>query len=85
LEPGGKSGLAQGLPCHGGDAVDVGTVAGGKAGAGRAPGRVRCSEQLGGLVRLAAECLGTGQAGECLRHSLRVTEFLRGGEGLQVQ
>ena len=34
---------------------------------------------------MAAECLGTGQAGECLRHGLRVTEFLRGGEGLQVQ
>jgi hypothetical protein len=33
---------------------------------------------------LAAECLCTGQAGECLRHSLLVTESLRGVEGLQV-
>jgi hypothetical protein len=84
LELGGERGLAQGLPCHGGDAVEVGTVAGRKAGTSRTPGRVCRSEHLSGPVMLAAECLRTSQAGERLRHSLLVTEFLRGVEGLQV-
>ena len=51
---------------------------------GRAPRRVRRSEQPGGPVGLAAECVRPGQAGERLRHGLRVTEFLRGGEALDM-
>ena len=87
-ELGGERGLAQRLPCHSGDAPDIGTVvgtgAGRMAGTRRPPRRVRRSEQPGGPVRLAAECSCPGQAGECLRHGLRVTEFLRGGEALDM-
>jgi len=84
LKLGGERDLAQRLPGHGGDARDVGTVAGRKAGPSRAPSRVRRSEQPGGPVSLAAERPGTGQAGEGVRHRLRVTEFLRGGEALDM-
>jgi hypothetical protein len=54
------------------------------AGTGRVPRRVRRSEQPGGPVGLAAECVCPGQAGESLRHRLRVTECLRGGEALDM-
>src|SRR5262249_58231068 len=81
LNLGGERGLAQRLPCHGGDALDVSTVTGRKAGASRAPSRVPCSERLGGPVRLPAECLCTGQAGEGLGHGLRVPQVLSGGWG----
>jgi hypothetical protein len=76
------------LPRHGGDARDVGagvgTVAGRRAGTRRAPRRVRRSEQPGGPIWLAAECVRPGQAGERLRHGLWVTELLRGGEALDM-
>jgi hypothetical protein len=72
------------LACRGGDALGVRVVVGRQAGPVRAAGRVRCSEQLGGPVRLAAEYLCPGKAGKSLSYSLRVTEFRRGGEGLQV-
>jgi hypothetical protein len=60
LKLGGERGLAQRLPCHGGDAFDVGVVAVRTAGTSWLPCRVRCAEQLGSPVRLAVECLGTG-------------------------
>ena len=47
------------------------------AGTRRVPRRVRRSEQPGGPVGLAAECVCPGQAGESLRYRLRVTECLR--------
>jgi hypothetical protein len=50
----------------------------------RAPRRVRRSEQPGRPVRLAADGVCPGQAGEGLRHGLRVTEGLRGGEALDM-
>jgi hypothetical protein len=90
LKLGGERGLAQRLPCHGGDApnvgvgADIGTSAGLMAGTRWAPGRVRRSEQPGRPVRLAAAGVCPGQAGEGLRHGLRVTECLRGGEALDM-
>jgi hypothetical protein len=88
LELGGERGLAQRLPCHGGNAPDIGTLigtgAGRMAGTRRPPRRVRRSEQPGGPVRLAAQGLCPGQARECLRHDLRVTEFLRGDQALDM-
>lgn len=83
-ELGGERGLAQPLPGHGGDPRDVGAVAGLEAVTGKAPGRVRRSEQPGGPVMLTAECLCAGQAGKRLCHRMRVTEFLRGGQAFQM-
>jgi hypothetical protein len=84
LELGGEPGLAQRLSCHGADArnVGVGPGAGLMAGTRRMPRRVRRSEQPGRPVRLAAAGVCPSQAGEGLRHGLRVTEYLRGGEAL---
>ena len=92
LELGGERGLAQRLPGHGGDPRDVGpvvgplvgTAVGRTAGTSRAPRRVRGAEQPGGPARLSAECPRAGQAGERLRHHLRVTELLRGGEAPEM-
>jgi hypothetical protein len=70
------------LPGQGGDAREVGSGAGRTAGTRRPQRRVRRPEQPGGPVGLAAECSGPGQAGEGLRHGLRVTEFLRGIQAL---
>jgi hypothetical protein len=63
LKLGGEGGLAQRLPCHGGDAVNVGAVVGREAGTSGVPGRVRRSEQLGGPVGPACQRLRAGQAG----------------------
>ena len=90
-ELGGERGFAQRLPCHGGDAPDIGTVVGTVVGGtvagrvvrlGRAPRRVRRAEQPGGRARLPVECSCPGQPGKGLRHGLRVAEFLRGGQAL---
>src|SRR6266851_4787923 len=85
LEFGGEGRFIQGTPYRGGDAVDVASFVGRHACAGRASDRVRYSEQLGGAVRLAGQCLCAGQAGERLCHGPRVTKFPCGGETLQVQ
>ena len=54
------------------------------AGTSRAPGLVRRSEQPGGLAGLAAEGVRPGEAGERLRHGLRVAELPRGGEAVKM-
>ena len=84
LKLGGERGLAERLPGHGGDPRDIGAVARRTAGTSQAPRRVRGSEQLGGPAGLTAECPRAGQAGERLRHRLRVTELLCGGEALEM-
>jgi hypothetical protein len=80
LELGVELGLVKRLASHGGNPLHVGAVSGRRAGAGRAPYGVRCSEQPGGQAGLPTERARTCQPGERLGDSLRVTKFRRGLE-----